>query len=79
MRSPAFLRDYKSALQEQLQSRGRPLPDYVIASELGPDHDKVFVVNVCVGGEVLAQASGRSKKEAEQEAARLVLERMGGE
>jgi ribonuclease-3 len=77
MAAPAFLSDYKSALQEQLQSRGEPLPDYVIASESGPDHDKTFVVHVRVRGEVLAEASGRTKKEAEQEAARLALERLG--
>ena len=68
--------DYKSALQERLQALGRPLPDYKIANEEGPDHRKVFTVNVVVGGEVLSTASGRAKKEAEQEAARLALARL---
>jgi ribonuclease III len=70
-------RDYKSALQERVQALGRPLPEYRIAGEAGPDHRKVFSVDVVVGGEVLGSASGRAKKEAEQEAARLALDRLG--
>jgi len=68
--------DYKSALQERVQALGRPLPEYRIAGEAGPDHRKVFSVEVVVGGEVLGAASGKAKKEAEQEAARLALERL---
>ena len=68
--------DYKSALQERVQALGRPLPEYRIAGEAGPDHRKVFSVEVVVAGEVLGSASGRAKKEAEQEAARLALERL---
>ncbi len=66
--------DFKSALQERLQSLGRPLPQYRVVNEEGPDHRKVFHVDVVVGGEPLASASGRAKKDAEQEAARLALE-----
>jgi ribonuclease-3 len=73
-RSPAFGRDYKSALQERLQGRGRSLPTYRITSETGPDHQKTFHVDVRIDGEVAATGSGRSKKDAEQEAARLALE-----
>jgi ribonuclease-3 len=68
--------DYKSALQERVQALGRPLPEYRIAGEAGPDHRKIFSVEVVVGGEVLGAASGKAKKEAEQEAARLALERL---
>jgi ribonuclease III len=68
--------DFKSALQERVQALGRPLPEYRVAGETGPDHRKVFSVEVVVGGEVLAGASGKAKKEAEQEAARLALERL---
>ena len=68
--------DYKSALQERVQALGRPLPEYRIAGEAGPDHRKVFSVEVVIGGEVLGAASGKAKKEAEQEAARLALERL---
>lgn len=66
-------RDFKSALQERLQALGRPLPEYRVASEAGPDHRKVFTIEVVVSGEVLGTATGKAKKEAEQEAARLAL------
>jgi ribonuclease-3 len=68
--------DYKSALQEYLQSRDQSLPEYRIAGTIGPDHRKLFQVEVVVGGEALASATGASKKEAEQEAARLALTRL---
>jgi ribonuclease-3 len=66
--------DYKSALQEQIQAKGQPLPEYVVAAEAGPDHQKIFSVEVRVLGVVLGRASGRSKKEAEQEAARQAFD-----
>jgi len=66
--------DYKSALQELLQSRDMPLPEYRLVGTLGPDHRKLFEIEVLVKGERLAVATGRSKKEAEQDAARIALE-----
>jgi len=72
----AAFRDFKSALQERVQAAGDPPPEYAVVSEAGPDHHKTFQVEVRVGGTSLAGASGRSKKEAEQEAARLALERL---
>jgi ribonuclease III len=68
--------DFKSALQERLQSLGRPLPEYRVVNEEGPDHRKVFHVDVVAAGETLASARGKAKKEAEQEAARLALVRL---
>jgi ribonuclease-3 len=68
--------DHKSALQELLQARELPLPDYRLAGTLGPDHQKLFRVQLAVNGEVLAEGTGSSKKEAEQEAARLALEKL---
>ena len=65
--------DYKSALQERLQALGRPLPEYRVAAQSGPDHRKMFTIEVVVGGEVLGSATGKAKKEAEQEAARGAL------
>ena len=65
--------DYKSALQERLQALGRPLPEYRVAAQSGPDHRKVFTIEVVVAGETLGSASGRAKKEAEQEAARRAM------
>ncbi len=69
-----FGRDHKSRLQEGLQSLGRPLPQYRVAGEVGPEHRKMFHVEVLVGGDVIAQGVGRTKKDAEQEAAKAALE-----
>lgn len=66
--------DFKSALQEQLHNLGRPEPVYLVVNEIGPDHKKTFVVQVAVQGEVIAESSGKTKKEAQQSAARLALE-----
>jgi ribonuclease-3 len=68
--------DFKSALQELLQSRDLPLPDYRLVGTVGPDHQKRFHVEVVVNGEALGQAIGASKKDAEQEAARAALDRL---
>ena len=69
-----FGRDHKSRLQEALQSLGRSLPSYRVSGEAGPEHRKLFHVEVLVGGEVIAQGTGRTKKDAEQEAAKAALE-----
>ena len=71
----AFTDDWKSALQESLQSKGLGLPDYVLAGQEGPAHHRVFLVDVKVGGEVMARGEGRSKKAAEQVAAQRALSR----
>jgi ribonuclease-3 len=77
VREPGGLEcDYKSQLQEYLQAHDRPLPEYVVVSETGPDHRKLFDVEARVEGVLLAAASGSSKKEAEQEAARRAIERL---
>jgi ribonuclease-3 len=68
--------DYKSALQEFLQSREQPLPEYRLAGTVGPDHRKLFQIDVIVAGQPLASGEGASKKEAEQEAARAALEKL---
>ncbi|HXX32218.1 MAG TPA: ribonuclease III [Myxococcaceae bacterium] len=65
--------DYKTRLQELMQVRSRTAPRYRVVREDGPDHAKVFEVEVSVGGELFARASGRSKKEAEQAAAQKTL------
>ncbi|MFN8061907.1 MAG: ribonuclease III [Vicinamibacterales bacterium] len=66
--------DFKSALQETLQARDKPAPEYRTVEEQGPDHEKVFVVDVLVEGLPLARADGRTKKDAEQQAAKLALD-----
>jgi ribonuclease-3 len=65
--------DHKSALQEWLQQRGRSPVEYRVHRESGPDHQKIFEVEVWHSGERLSASEGRSKKEAEQEAARVAL------
>jgi ribonuclease-3 len=69
----SFTEDWKSAFQEWAQANGRGLPRYRLASVEGPDHRKRFDVELSLGGEVVARASGRSKKEAEQQAAKAAL------
>ncbi len=68
--------DYKSALQELLQGRNEPLPEYRLAGTIGPDHHKQFQVEVVVRGEPVAEGIGPSKKEAEQDAARAALDKL---
>jgi ribonuclease III len=68
--------DYKSALQELLQARDQPLPEYRLVGTMGPDHRKLFQVEVVVNGEPLAESTGPSKKEAEQDAARVALDKL---
>jgi ribonuclease-3 len=68
--------DYKSALQELLQARDQPLPEYRLVGTMGPDHRKLFQVEVVVNGEALAESTGPSKKEAEQDAARAALDKL---
>jgi ribonuclease-3 len=66
--------DFKSALQEQLHNLGKPEPAYRVVDEIGPDHRKVFVVEVLIEDCVIARSSGKTKKEAQQEAARMALD-----
>lgn len=66
--------DFKSSLQEYLQARRQPPPVYRVVDQQGPDHDKLFTVDVHASGRRLAEASGRSKKDAEQQAARMALD-----
>jgi ribonuclease III len=68
--------NFKSALQELAQSRKLPQPRYAIVRERGPEHSKVFTVEVRVGKDWTGQADGRTKKIAAQRAARGVYERL---
>ena len=69
--------DYKTALQELAQRRPGRTVAYRLTGETGPDHAKAFSVSVLLGDEVVGSGSGRSKKEAEQMAARDALEKFG--
>jgi len=66
--------DFKSTLQETLHNLGLPEPEYRVAGEIGPDHRKVFVIQVWIGERQLAEGTGKTKKEAQQEAAKIALE-----
>jgi ribonuclease-3 len=70
-------RDFKTQLQELAQSRMRSTPRYRVVAEHGPDHSKTFEVETDVRGEVIGRGTGRSKKDAEQAAAKLALDALG--
>jgi ribonuclease III len=66
--------DRKSALQEFLQGHGKPTAEYRLSGESGPDHQKIFQVEVWINGERMASGEGSTKKEAEQRAAQSAME-----
>ena len=66
--------DYKTTLQELVQQKKNQVLAYTLVGESGPDHDKQFVVEVSLNGKVVGKGSGRSKKKAEQDAARVAIE-----
>ena len=72
-RQDLLFHDYKTALQEIAQGKGLPLPEYTVVDEVGPDHEKKFIVEVKIG-KLRARGEGTSKKEAQQQAARHALE-----
>jgi ribonuclease-3 len=66
--------DYKSALQEKLQAAGGPGPEYAVVEVQGPDHRRVFRIELRIGGRAVATGEGHTIKLAQQEAARAALE-----
>lgn len=71
--------DFKTLLQEIVQKNPEEKVEYVLIGEEGPDHNKRFVVEVCLNSQVIGRGKGKSKKEAEQLAAKEALELMGYE
>jgi ribonuclease-3 len=69
--------NYKSILQEWTQSKHRSYPSYRVKSTTGPEHDKIFTVEVLVNGRGVGKGRGKNKKDAEQMAAKEALERLG--
>lgn len=69
-------RDHKSLYQEMVQAKGLPTPSYAVLKQEGPDHDRVFTVNVLVGDAVTGTGTGKSKQQAQQAAARTALEKL---
>ena len=68
--------DFKTALQEQVQRKKNQVLVYTLVGEEGPDHDKLFTVELTLNGEVVGTGTGSSKKRAEQDAARAAMERL---
>ncbi len=75
--SKKLFRDAKSFIQEQAQEHENVTPSYKVLKESGPDHDKHFTVGVYFGTTLVAEGRGKSKQEAEQEAAKTALTKMG--
>ena len=69
--------DYKTELQERLQKRYKSKIEYVVEKEEGPDHNKIFHMNVVFNGKIIGKGTGKNKKEAEQMAAKEALLLMG--
>jgi len=76
VRTEGIGRNYKALLQEFAQAKFKQLPTYRIVEASGPDHDKGFIVEVVLGDRVLGTGSGKSKRAAEMEAARLAWEQL---
>ena len=66
-------KDYKTVLQEKLQTHGNVKIEYILINSTGPDHDKTFIVEVKCNGKSLAKGKGKTKKSAEMEAAKEAL------
>jgi len=73
------VKDYKTTLQEELQRNPNCKIEYVVEKEEGPEHAKMFYVNMLYNGEVYGKGFGTTKKEAEQQAAKEALEKMENE
>lgn len=76
IRDQKLYKDPKSVLQEEVQALGLPTPTYVVLSEVGPDHEKEFTVQVLVGDTPQGTGTGKSKQLAQQAAADQALEKM---
>jgi ribonuclease-3 len=75
--SELFSIDYKSTLQELLQAERSAPAEYRVVEESGPEHQKTFTVEALAGDNLIARGRGGNKKAAEQEAARMILEKLG--
>ncbi|MBP7585833.1 MAG: ribonuclease III, partial [Spirochaetes bacterium] len=72
----SYLRDPKTTLQEYVQKKYKDRPVYEVIEEKGPDHQKEFTVRLVINGSGVATGTGNSKRKAEMDAARKVLEQM---
>jgi len=69
--------NYKSILQEYLQARNMPPPEYTTIAEEGPQHQKIFLIDVSLEGKIMGRGKGTTKKAAHQEAARIACQKLG--
>jgi ribonuclease-3 len=76
-KSGQITKDWKSKLQEIIQKERRVLPEYKVVKEFGPPHNRRFKIELWIEGERLSSATGTSKKEAEQKAAKNALKKLG--
>lgn len=76
IQNPDLLKDSKSMLQEKLQTRGHQPPVYRLEKQVGPDHQRLFIMGVYFDNQLLATGEGRSKQEAEESAAKEALEKL---
>lgn len=74
-----YIQDFKSALQEYVQKKKWILPQYKVITEIGPKHQKLFVIGVRIKGQIMGQGNGANKKEAEQKAAEEALKKLKSE
>jgi len=72
----SYQRDYKTRLQEKIQGEHRETPNYEILKEEGPPHERIFQVQILFRGQVLSHGEGKTKKAAEQSAAKVALEKI---
>lgn len=69
-------KDAKSLLQEEVQAKGMNTPAYQVIDEKGPDHDKIFTVEVLIDDKTISSGTGKSKQQAQQDAAEKALEQL---
>ncbi|MCV6607304.1 MAG: ribonuclease III [Campylobacterales bacterium] len=72
----SLFKDYKTALQEITQARYSEVPVYTVIGEKGPDHNKEFEIQIEINGQIIAKAIGKSKKDAQQNVAKIALEKI---
>ena len=68
--------DYKTAIQEVTQAKFGEVPEYTVIAESGPDHQKEFEIEIKINGQKIATAKGKSKKDAQQNVAKIALEKI---
>lgn len=74
----SIFKDYKTTLQEITQARFGVIPKYEVIRAIGPDHNKIFTIQITIASDIIGVAEGKSKKEAQQKVAEIALEKLKG-